>query len=608
MIKPRVRLSPEVCRAGAAGPWAVEIDLGPKGLEAGGALKLIWMDSHHFADSSKMRPEEPEHDISVSCPGNVRFAVEHHWLPRCQDGQVVICRAQESVAPGSTVTITFGTYGKWKLGPFLFSYRLRVYEDVTGDGLFYIIHEDHALRCTADAPKRLTATLGPPDSEDQIPLFVNLWDDFNNPAPTTAIAHIIIPTLAPLEITLDKHAASTEVHLPTTDTHPLVCHVDVPQLGLGADSNPAPRLPDSSVRIYFGDIHCHTTLSDGMGSLEDLYTYARDVQRLDFASATDHESHFYGYSLAPEMWPLVREAAQRHYDPGHFVTLLGYEWTAASRKAISGHHNVYYRDTDGPFFTYSNPTTNSLKKLLKALRDLGRPVLVIPHHPVACKSAAGMPAPSLTVAWSVNDPQIIRLAEIYSKWGCSEEVPPTFRPLHNSAEGHAVRDALDKGYRLGFTAGSDDHTAMPGSLHVQGGRNLRYPNSGLVAVYAPELTREAIFDALYQRRCYATSGPRIVLDFSVNGHTMGQEITADNASDTRRIEGIAIGTAAVQSAEIVSSGRVHWTIPGNGSRELSFELEDTARLTEPMYYYVRIIQADGERAWSSPIWVDPPQR
>ena len=45
---------------------------------------------------------------------------------------------------------------------------------------------------------------------------------------------------------------------------------------------------------------------------------------------------------------------------------------------------------------------------------------------------------------------------------------------------------------------------------------------GLAAVLAPELTREAIFDALKKRRTYAVTGARIELDFRINGHRIGE--------------------------------------------------------------------------------------
>ncbi len=587
----------------AAGPWTVEVDLGPQGLAAGGALKLIWEDSAGFANSSKMQPAIAEHDISITCPQGVPFTIEQAWLPRCEDGQQIICRAQALVPPHVTIAITFGARGHWRLGSQVHTYRLRVYEDVHGNGLFRVIPKGCALRCVADAPARLEATLGPPDEAGTLLLSIGLWDCHGNPAPQKVTAQVDLFGKGALEVKLDAETGA-QVRVPAVEQQPACCRVTVPELGLGATSNPVPWLRDVEDRLFFGEIHCHTALSDGMRSADDLYTWARDVQRLDFAAVTDHESHIYGYSLSRSTWPLVREAAARYYEPGRFMTLLGYEWSAPTPLLDSGHHNIYFRDADGPFFTCSDPVTDSLPKLFAALHRSGQPTLVVPHHPVACKNAAGVPDPSLTVAWKHMDTDLVRLVEIYSKWGCSEAVPGDFRPLRFAEVGHSVLDALGRGYRLGFTAGSDNHTAMPGSDREEDSPNLRWPRSGLVAVYAPELTREAIFDALYARRCYATSGPRIVLDLRVNGHPMGSDIAVTDRAASRVLRGMVVGTAEIEAVEIVSQGRVAWRILGHGSPKLSFEVEDPAPLSAPVYYYARVLQADGERAWSSPIWVE----
>jgi hypothetical protein len=44
---------------------------------------------------------------------------------------------------------------------------------------------------------------------------------------------------------------------------------------------------------------------------------------------------------------------------------------------------------------------------------------------------------------------------------------------------------------------------------------------------APELTRDAVFDALRKRRCYGTTGPRIDLAFEIHGQPMGSVLEFD---------------------------------------------------------------------------------
>src|SRR4029079_11849259 len=100
-------------------------------------------------------------------------------------------------------------------------------------------------------------------------------------------------------------------------------------------------------------------------------------------------------------------------------------------------------------------------------------------------------------------------------------------------------DALRRGYRFGVIAGSDGVDGRPGNSHPghMGVRNVR---GGLTAVMAPELTREALWDALAHRRCYATTGERILLEVFAGAASMGDTLETDTtpAFDVR-VEGTA---------------------------------------------------------------------
>ena len=69
-------------------------------------------------------------------------------------------------------------------------------------------------------------------------------------------------------------------------------------------------------------------------------------------------------------------------------------------------------------------------------------------------------------------------------------------------------------HRIGVIGGSDGHNLYGDRIQ------------GLTGVYADAHTRPAIFDAIRKRRCYATTGEPIHIDFRVNGHFMGAEIEA----------------------------------------------------------------------------------
>ena len=122
-----------------------------------------------------------------------------------------------------------------------------------------------------------------------------------------------------------------------------------------------------------------------------------------------------------------------------------------------------------------------------------------------------------------------------------------------------------------------------------------------VAVYAGQRTREAVFNALYDRHCYATSGDRIILDVRADGHVMGSEYKTTEAP-TLTVH--AVGTAPIQLIEIKKDSEVvHTARPGQASIELEWQDPDFHPDRE-CYYYVRILQVDNEEAISSPVWVN----
>ena len=104
-----------------------------------------------------------------------------------------------------------------------------------------------------------------------------------------------------------------------------------------------PEKPDYT--IYWGDIHSHCEFShDGSGRAVTAFRYARDVSRLDFYALTDHSR-----SVSPERWRKTMELVKEFHEPGRFVTLPGYEWSATPEV---GHNNVYYCEEPAAIFRW----------------------------------------------------------------------------------------------------------------------------------------------------------------------------------------------------------------------------------------------------------------
>jgi hypothetical protein len=228
-----------------------------------------------------------------------------------------------------------------------------------------------------------------------------------------------------------------------------------------------------------------------------------------------------------------------------------------------------------------------VEDLFRVLSDSFRDenLLVIPHY----GGRRGNPE------W--HNPKLQRAVEIFSDHRRSEDWASTF---------------LKKGHRVGLVGSTDNHSGNAGygarridrEVGEEGPLFSRFSpderGTALMGVYAERLDRKGIFQGIYHRRTYATTGERIVLEFSVNGEPMGGVI---RAGADPRIRVSAIGTVALQALRIVKNGKIlHTAAPGGDSAELEFV--DRTGAAPGDYYYLDLVQADGEKAISSPVWVD----
>ncbi len=359
-------------------------------------------------------------------------------------------------------------------------------------------------------------------------------------------------------------------------------------------------------RVFFGDIHTHSgqVLDEcnnqgcGTGSRRDNYEYAREPGGLDFYSLTDHE-----WQIDPHRTDEYLALADIYNEDGRFVCLPGFEYT----NLLYGHRNVYFRDSGGIVFNtntdWGRPTLDPSKcktprDLWDALETCGVRCITVPHH----ASAASHP-----LNLDFYDPRYDRLYEIYSSWGSSEYDGDFPHGVSDRFPSGHFQDALRRGQRYGVLASSDGHDGHPGNAQspwVKHHHLFHFCGSGLAAVLAPELTRAAVFDALYARRCYATTGVPIVLDVTVCDAVMGSELPALAPGRSPRIRVSCTGTNGLDHLRIVKNGQIVHSFPCFGQRTFLDEWEDKGYDPKgTVSYYVRAVQVDRECAWSSPVWI-----
>jgi len=363
-----------------------------------------------------------------------------------------------------------------------------------------------------------------------------------------------------------------------------------PQSGTEGVSNPVKVSETSpSQRLYWGDIHSQTFFSDGLRCPEELYAFAREEAFLDVFAVSDHSE-----SLSNRQWDYFAAVANDCNLPGRFVTLVGLEWTSGQW----GHRNVYYPGDCGPCLRANDPVYGELPNLYDAAVKHG--ALVIPHHSANAQ---------MGVDWSLgHNEQVERLVEIHSVWGTSERPAEAGNPrpiLNHGGEvaGRHVVDALNLGRRYGFVGGGDIHDGRPGDdLHRLQNRPSQYRNlyrQGIMGIWAAELTREAVFDALWNRRVFATTNVRLPLRFSIAGNPMGSRFRSNGGELSVSVE--AASEVPIARIELVADGKDAQTVEPN-VREVAWQ----TKIPNPRHdgcYYVRVTRQDGQMGWSSPIWV-----
>lgn len=361
--------------------------------------------------------------------------------------------------------------------------------------------------------------------------------------------------------------------------------------GLVGESNPVVVSEEPPAeRLWWGDLHSQSYFSDGLRCPEELYHFARHEAFLDIFAMADHSE-----ALTDRQWDYFVAATNDAYAPGEFATLVGFEWT----NHWPGHRNCYYRGAGGPIIRRGERTVEDLQRLYDAAHEHG--ALLIPHH------SANV---TMGVEWeAAHDAEHERLVEVHSVWGNSERPAEAGNPLAiettgGEQAGRHVIDALNLGRHFGFVGGGDIHDGRPGDeLHnLQGPLPEHYHmlrRQGIMGVWAPELTREAVFDALWNRNCFATTNVRMPISFSVCGRQQGGSAHTD---ESRPIHLWTASEVPIARATIVRDGEDWRTLEPN-DRAVDWQLEDAAS-SAPAYYYARIERADGWMGWSSPVWVN----
>src|SRR5712675_2172137 len=320
-----------------------------------------------------------------------------------------------------------------------------------------------------------------------------------------------------------------------------------------ARANPLRVVKQAALRRYWGDLHGQSGETIGMGTADAYFRYARDVAFIDMVGHQGND-----FQITDKFWKELNRLTAEFDAPGRFVCLPGYEWSGNT--GMGGDRNIFYRREGRPIRRSSHILVQgetstaaiyTADELFRALQ--GEDAVVIAH-------VGGRYA---DVRYA-HDGRLERAVEVHSTWG-------TFEWL--------LHDAFDKGYRVGVVCHSDDHKGRPGA--TKPGASSFGAIGGLTCYLMPELTRDALFEALRHRCHYGTTGARIFIDVTgsfdhpVCGFSDDPELGACQEIPVRqammgdiirpgsvpmRLAADIIGTAPIERVDVLHGTRVVETI------------------------------------------------
>lgn len=592
--------------AASRGAWTITYTAGPDGIAVGGSVRFEL--PYGFTPPQLHWPRDQGYVTAVCSRRDVRLQLSleppvqldpepFYYVTRW--GRMVYVQVLgQPLQPGDTVALRYGhtaTLGPMVYAPH-FAQRLEftVATDVTGTRAapfsgYTLVSRQPALQIVGDSPKSLLVVIPSiVEAGESFAVRVRGIDEYGNlgqPPPAEVDVLTRLDDLQTVPMADAGRGCGFQAELQVPGERELLAVCDDEEV-MGSSNPCLCVLETPRQRIFWGDIHGHTGLSDGLGTPDEYYSFGRDEAFLDFCAIADHAQY-----LSDADWEAIQEATARHNDPGRYVTLLGYEYSCNADLERYGDKCLYFPGDSGPLLRETDINRSAytdMAALAPQWKAHGAMMILHQHAKGTC---------------SYYDPDLVRLIEVYSVWGGSESEycsRPLLPAQDSDYEGHYAADALEKGWVLGLMASSDDHAGRPGAtdwLRTQ----QAYPG-GLVAVWASELTREAVWEALWNRRCYGTTGARIYLEFSVDGEPMGSIVQGSAFSGTHVIEVRVMGDSPILAAEVLRGRQTAYVCSGYGP-SLHFAYRDTPPPGSANYYYVRITQANGEMAWSSPVWI-----
>ncbi|SDI00130.1 Chitobiase/beta-hexosaminidase C-terminal domain-containing protein [Pseudobutyrivibrio sp. 49] len=337
--------------------------------------------------------------------------------------------------------------------------------------------------------------------------------------------------------------------------------------------------------IYFGQVHAHTSISDGAGTLEEALQHASKVDNLDYIVITDHSNSIDNEKESKitenvdksenDEWTYAHNLVKK-YSTDKFTCAYGYEMTWSNGL---GHINTYNTPgfqsrTQTAYSTYAT----ALQNYYEALRSVPDSISQFNHPGTTFGDFQDF------AYYSEENDALITMIEVGNGEGTigSSGYFPSYE--------YYTR-ALDKGWHVAPTNNQDNHKGKWGDA-----------NTARTVMLADTNDENAIYDAMRNYRIYATEDNDLSVYYTLDNYIMGTILEKDAVGDTVQLK------ADIKDPTDSKIGRVEVIV--NGGQSIAMENvatnEKTVTFEVPAnysYYYLKITEDDGDIAVTAPVWV-----
>ncbi len=481
--------------AGSMQSFTLVYTAGTFGVDDTGSIKIGFRFATDFGPVQFTDPKAPGYTTVEASNGAVldcKWEFKRNIRPWSRSLYIGVVK--HFLAPGDTITIRFGDRRFGSPGIRVQTYcesefEFRVLADPIATYDYIALPENPKIAIVPGPGVAWNAVLPTlRHAGDIFTLSIKAVDKWGNPSNATdAVLHLSSShpvSGLPESVTLERGQFACSVEsLRVSEPGEVVITVRNDAGEILCRSNPLRILPGSTYRHYWADIHGQSNETLGTNSAKEYFEFGRDKAFLDIMSHQGND-----FQITKAFWEELNTLTKSFDAPGEFVCFPGYEWSANT--AVGGDRNVFYRREGETIHRSSHAQietsadmrdepadAHDAKLLFQKLR--GKDCVVMAH--------VGGRYADIKFA---HDPMETAV-EVHSAWGTFEWI---------------VRDALEKGYRVGIVGNSDGHKGRPGACYP--GASFFGSHGGLTCYLADRLDRDAVFEAMRRRRHYATTGNR----------------------------------------------------------------------------------------------------